>query len=159
MKKIITLSQFNQLKKNLKGKKIVLVGGCFDLFHFGHLSFLKKAKKTGDSLIIALESDEFIKKNKKREPVHNQQQRAEILSQLEIVDLIIKLPFFNKDEDYLSMVKLIKPHTIAVSENDPQIKNKLKQAKEINAQLKIVCPLIDNFSTTKILKKLKLLKL
>lgn len=156
MKKIITLSQFKKLKKEFDKKNVVLVGGCFDLFHYGHLFFLKKAKESGNFLIVALESDKFIKKVKKRNPIHNQQQRAEILSQMQVVDLVIKLPFLAKDEDYFSLVKLIKPKIIAVCENDPQMKNKLKQAKTINAQLKVVCPLITNFSSSKILKTINL---
>jgi len=39
----------------MESKKIVLVGGCFDLLHFGHISFLKRAKALGNYLVIALE--------------------------------------------------------------------------------------------------------
>ena len=52
--------------------KIVLVGGCFDLLHYGHIEFLKNAKKQGEYLIVALEPDEAIVNYKKRQPIHNQ---------------------------------------------------------------------------------------
>lgn len=153
MAKIIS---FEALKKNkllVKGKKTVLVGGCFDLIHYGHLQFLKKAKEVGDYLIVALESDEFIKKKKKRDPIHSQGQRAEILASLDMVDLVILLPLFSSDQEYFDMVKTVEPKVIAVTEGDPQIENKRKQAKEIKAILKTVSPLFKNFSTNKIILK------
>ena len=45
--------------------KIVLVGGCFDLLHYDHMAFLRKAKKHGKYLIVALKLDETITKYKK----------------------------------------------------------------------------------------------
>ena len=65
-----------------------LVGGCFDLLHFGHLSFLKAAKELADILIICLEPDTTIQRMKKAAPIHTQKQRAEILAELICVDYI-----------------------------------------------------------------------
>ncbi len=149
-KNIFFYSQVKTYKRFFVNKKVVLVGGCFEIIHYGHFKFLEKAKKEGDFLIVALESDEFISKKKLRKPIHNQDQRAEMLSNLKSVDLIIKLPYFSQDDDYFNLVKLIKPTVIAVTKGDPQIKNKKKQAKSIKAKVKIVVPLFKNFSTTKI---------
>ncbi len=150
--KIISLSKISSKLKSLKNKKLVLVGGCFDIFHYGHFQFLKKAKACGDFLIVALESDEFIRKNKKREPVHNQRQRAKILSSFDFVDLVILLPYFSKEKNYFDLVKKIKPKIIAVTKGDPKIENKRKQAAMVSAKVKEVTPLIKNFSSTKIYK-------
>jgi FAD synthetase len=150
--KIISLSKISSKLKSLKNKKLVLVGGCFDIFHYGHFQFLKKAKACGDFLIVALESDEFIRKNKKREPVHNQRQRAKILSSFDFVDLVILLPYFSKEKSYFDLVKKIKPKIIAVTKGDPKIENKKKQAAMVSAKVKEVVPLIKNFSSTKIYK-------
>ena len=135
-------------------KKIVLVGGCFDLFHYGHLQFLKAAKKQGNYLIVALESDQFIKLKKKRLPVHTQNQRAAMLTELRTVNQVIKLPFLTNNKDYLTLVKKIKPAVIAVTAGDPQLKNKQKQAQTVGAKVKVVTPLIKNFSSTSIIAKL-----
>ena len=65
--------------------KIVLVGGCFDILHLGHVVFLEKAKKEGDVLVVLLESDEKVRFLKgKGRPVHTQSERAEILSALKV---------------------------------------------------------------------------
>lgn len=155
MKKIIDLKNFKKYQKSLKGKKIILVGGCFDLFHFGHYFFLENAKKEGDFLIVALESDKFIETKKKRKPIHSQEQRAKILAGLNFVDLVIKLPFFNSNKDYYQLVELIKPKIIAVTQGDPQIKNKKEQAKKISGEIRVVTPRLDKFSTSEILNIIK----
>ena len=86
--KIVSLSSLKDGMPD-KLKKRVLVGGCFDILHFGHATFLQKAREAGDVLIILLESDEFIVQIKKKKPVHIQQQRAEILSALGYVDYVV----------------------------------------------------------------------
>lgn len=152
MKKIIRYSQLKKIARKLTGKK-VLVGGCFDFLHIGHIKFLKKAKEEGDKLIVALESDKFIRKNKHRQPFHCQKQRAEILSALTMIDLIILLPFFKTDQDYLRLVETLNPDIIAVTEGDPQIGNKKRQAKKINAQVKTVIPRLKNFASSELIEK------
>lgn len=155
MFKIIKWKEVNKYRKNWQDKKSVLIGGCFDIFHYGHLRFIKQAKNQGEVLIISLESDKFIKKNKKRSPVHNQTQRAELLSALAVVDYVVLIPFFSSDKDYFRLVQAIRPTVIAVSENDPQYDNKDKQAKKVNANLKVVTRLLKDFSSKKLVRILK----
>lgn len=152
IKKIFLYRSLDQLLKVLKNKKTILVGGCFDIFHYGHLSFLKKAKELGDFLLIALESDDFILNRKKRRPIHNQRQRAEILSNLVFVDGIVLLPYFNSDEQYLQLTQKIRPAIIAVSENDPAIKKKQTQADKVKSKIIKVCPFVEGYSSNKILE-------
>lgn len=151
MAKIIKSQDIDNCHHLWQKKKTVLVGGCFDLFHFGHLKFLQAAKKSGDYLIILLESDQFIKEKKRKTPVHNQKERAEILAIINFVDLIILLPYLKSGSEYFQLVKKINPGIIAVTEGDNFIQDKKNQAKKINAQLKVVTPLIKKFSSSKII--------
>lgn len=128
-------------------KKRVLVGGCFDIFHYAHLDFLKKSRGFGGSLIVALESDEFIRTRKHHEPFHDVQKRALLLAELECVDLVVILPLLTSDEQYLEMVRLIKPSIMSLTDGDSQIENKTKHANKIGAIIKVV-PLLPNFSST-----------
>ncbi|MDO9028315.1 MAG: adenylyltransferase/cytidyltransferase family protein, partial [Candidatus Roizmanbacteria bacterium] len=124
MRKKALIVRYKEIQEGIrifKNKKTVLVGGCFDLIHFGHLKFLEKAKEQGNFLIVALESDEFIKKHKKKLPIHRQSERAEILANLNMVDMILLLPLFVSGKDYFDLVKLISPQVVAVTSGDPQI--------------------------------------
>ncbi|MBX3457390.1 MAG: adenylyltransferase/cytidyltransferase family protein [Candidatus Paracaedibacteraceae bacterium] len=129
-------------------KDSVLVGGCFDLLHYGHLCFLRAAAEHGP-VIVALEPDESIRVNKKSPPIHAQHQRAEILSELRCVHQIICLPpVLRNFEDYLNLVQKVKPATLAVTEGDPQVKNKMRQAEAIGAKVIVVNTLIEGLSSS-----------
>ncbi|MBI3620518.1 nucleotidyltransferase family protein, partial [Candidatus Roizmanbacteria bacterium] len=134
MRNIVPLEEVGTFFKDLNKKK-VLVGGCFDLVHYGHLQFLKKAKKQGEVLIICLESDEFIKRKKNKVSFHTQTQRAEILAAFHMVDVVVLLPFLSTDEEYFQVVQTVRPQIIAVTEGDSQLKNKQKQAALVGAEV------------------------
>ncbi|PIS15467.1 glycerol-3-phosphate cytidylyltransferase [Candidatus Roizmanbacteria bacterium CG09_land_8_20_14_0_10_41_9] len=151
MEKIVPWKDVHTILPRMRGKKTVLVGGCFDLFHYGHLVFLKKAKNRGDVLIVALESDEFIK-NHKRSPAHTQRQRAELLVALEIVDCVILLPHFTSDTQYEHLIEVVKPSHIAVTQNDVHLEKKRRQARKFGADLTIVVPYLKKYSSTNLIK-------
>lgn len=151
MAKIIKSCEIEKNRYLWQKNKAVLVGGCFDLLHFGHFRFLQEAKKRGDYLIVLLESDQFIKEKKRREPVHNQKERAEILSNLNFIDLVVLLTDLKNDNQYSDLVEIIKPKVIALSQKDAFYKNKKNQAKRVGASLEVVTPLIKKFSSTKII--------
>ncbi|MEO6508323.1 MAG: adenylyltransferase/cytidyltransferase family protein [Patescibacteria group bacterium] len=134
--KIVTVDKIGHISSS--NSKKVLVGGCFDIFHYGHASFLENARAEGDMLVILLESDEFIRKYKKREPLHSQEQRAEILAHLTVVDYIIKLPLMTTNTDYADLVSKLRPSVIAVTEGDEKLELKKLQAEKIGAEIKVV---------------------
>jgi len=144
--KIIELQSVTpELIETMKDR--VLVGGCFDIFHFAHLVFLKKSRQFGDSLIIALESDEFIRTRKHHEPFHDVQKRSSILAELECVDLVVILPLLTSDQQYLEVVQRIKPSIMSVTDGDSQIDNKTKHADSVGAVIKVI-DLLPNFAST-----------
>lgn len=132
-------------------QKVVLVGGCFDILHFGHLEFLKNAKAAGDYLVVALEPDESIINYKRRQPTHTQTERAEILAALRFVDCVILLPVLKGFVDYSQLVANLHPNLIAVTGDDPQLENKRKQAEAIGATVKIVVQRLNGLASSAIL--------
>jgi len=74
-----------------KSLKRVFFQGSFDLFHYGHLWAIREAKKHGDYLIIALNTDTLYKKYKKKVPVIKYRYRKEILESLRYVDEVIPI--------------------------------------------------------------------
>ena len=73
-----------------QNKKVVLTNGCFDILHSGHVYLLNEAKKFGDILIVAINSDESVKRIKSdSRPINSEKDRAYILACLSCVDYII----------------------------------------------------------------------
>ncbi len=122
-------------QKIARDKSKVLVGGCFDLLHYGHIRFLEGARALGDILIVALESDEFIVESKKRTPAHVQSERAYNLAALKVVDYVVTLSYLRSDQKYQELVTDIHPSVIAVTEGDPQLENKKKQGVLVGASV------------------------
>ena len=72
-----------------KGNKIVLANGCFDVFHVGHARYLAGAKELGGCLIVGVNTDEEVKKQKgSNRPFTREDERAEVISSLRCVDLV-----------------------------------------------------------------------
>lgn len=90
--KVKTLEQMQAIVKRLKreGKRVVWTNGCFDILHVGHIMYLQEARKEGDVMVVGLNSDASVQKNKGPErPVVNERDRAQVLSALECVDYIV----------------------------------------------------------------------
>ncbi|MBI5145051.1 MAG: adenylyltransferase/cytidyltransferase family protein, partial [Candidatus Omnitrophica bacterium] len=72
------------LRLKAKGKKIVFTNGCFDLLHYGHVKYLQEAKRKGDILIVAVNTDASVKRIKgKDRPLVNQEDRIRVIAALE----------------------------------------------------------------------------
>lgn len=68
--------------------KKVITYGTFDLFHYGHLRLLRRARFCGDYLIVAVSTDEF-NRIKGKEPIYPYEQRAKIVESIKYVDKVI----------------------------------------------------------------------
>ena len=91
MAKIVYQIELNQIVTCLrqKKKKIAFTCGCFDLLHIGHIRTLKEAKSHGDVLIVGVNSNTSVRKNKgKFRPIIPEDERAEIIASLEYVDYV-----------------------------------------------------------------------
>ena len=91
-------------------KKIVLAGGVFDIIHPGHIHTLNAAKALGDVLVVAIATDKTAQKMKKRQPLHNQELRRELVSCLSMVDKAI----VGHEDDIFETVRAIKPDIIVL---------------------------------------------
>lgn len=146
------ISSYDASYKPLHTKDMILVGGCFDVLHYGHLCFLKQAKALGRHLVVALENDAAVVQTKDRKVFHTHQQRAEILEELSCVDEVILLPGLASYDEYLNLVQRLSPKVIALTEGDPQRANKERQAQAVGAQC-LTFPFEKGFSTTDLLER------
>lgn len=157
MKNILSTQQAIKLSQQLKttDRRLVLVGGCFDILHSGHIIFLQKAKQKGDVLFVWVESDQKVKDLKgPQRPIHTQQDRAFVIANLKPVDYVIMLPFFTTDSEYDDLVKKLKPAIIATTKGDPHIAHKKRQAKESGSKVVAVTDVIANYSSSRLAKRL-----
>ena len=96
---LITIIIYNKIleKKSIKRKKpiTVITFGTFDVFHYGHLKILKRARKYGDRLVVGISSDKLNYHKKKIYPIIKQEQRLSIVKSLKFVDEV----FYEEDLD------------------------------------------------------------
>ena len=93
-------------KARQKGAKPVFTNGCFDLLHKGHVTYLERARRLGDLLVVALNSDASVRRLKGAErPINRLEDRLEVLAALECVDYVT---WFSED-DPVSLIRKLKP--------------------------------------------------
>ena len=89
-----------------EGLKIAWTNGCFDILHTGHLSYLRKARQTADVLVLGVSGDRCVARLKgPGRPINKQQERAEVLSELECIDYVT---IFEEDSP-AEIIKLLRP--------------------------------------------------
>jgi len=131
-------------------EKIIFTNGVFDILHTGHLEIIRFAKSLGDKLIVGINSDNSVKQLKgPQRPINSQNDRKKLLEALTEVDEVVIF-----DElDTKKIISQISPSVV--------VKGGEWTAKEVRIRDKIpntiavkVCPFVDNYSTTNIIKKI-----
>jgi D-beta-D-heptose 7-phosphate kinase/D-beta-D-heptose 1-phosphate adenosyltransferase len=142
-------NKIDELKKT--GKKIVFTNGCFDILHWGHVSYLKKAKELGDYLVLALNTDQSVQKLKgPTRPINKQHDRALVINELKSIDFVT---FFSEETPF-NIINLIKPDIIAKGGdyNPNQVVG--KDIVESYGGYVAIIPFVDGKSTTNIINKI-----
>lgn len=134
------------------GKKIVFTNGCFDILHVGHTRYLREARKLGDVLIIALNSDASVRaiKGEKR-PIVPETERAEVIASLRSVDYVTLF----HEETPLALIEFLKPDII-VKGGDWDEKNVVGRTSvgEWGGRV-VIIPEVKGASTTGIVDKIR----
>jgi cytidyltransferase-like protein len=113
----------------------VLAGGVFDIIHPGHIHTLNAAKALGDVLVVAIATDKTAQKMKKRQPLHNQELRRELVSCLSMVDKAI----VGHEDDIFETVRAIKPDIIVLGYDQVHQNQFISDGcKRINLDVEIV---------------------
>ncbi len=73
-----------------QGERVVFTNGCFDIIHAGHVTYLEQAKQLGDRLVVAVNSDDSVRRLKgKGRPINPEDRRMAVLAGLEAVDWVV----------------------------------------------------------------------
>ncbi len=136
----------------LKGLTVSFTNGCFDILHEGHIFSLSQAANEADILIVGVNSDESIKRLKGIDrPVNNEQSRLLLLASLAIVDAVV---LFDEDTP-LNLITYLLPDVL-VKGGDYTIEQIVGAKKVIeNGGKVIINPIIQGFSTTGIIEKIR----
>ena len=101
MARRVSLEEAAQIAARLKaeGRRLVLANGCFDLLHVGHVRYLEGARRLGDALLVAVNSDSSVRRLKgPGRPLMSESERAEIVGALGCVDYVLVFPDDTVDE-------------------------------------------------------------
>ncbi len=148
-RKLVSLQELLVLLRKYKkrNKKVVFTNGCFDILHKGHIYCLTKAKEFGDILIVGLNSDISVKRNKGTgRPIINEHDRAFLLVHLEIIDHVI---IFNEDTPY-ELLSRIRPD-ILIKGGD--YKHEEIIGKKFAVETHVI-PILNGYSTSKIIESI-----
>lgn len=134
------------------GKTIAFTNGCFDILHEGHIYSLSQAAKEADILIVGVNSDSSVKRLKGNDrPINHENSRSLLLASLAIVDAVI---IFEEDTP-LELIKAILPDFL-VKGGDYTIQQIVGASEVIaNGGNVIINPIVEGFSTTGIIEKIK----
>ena len=127
---------------------VIYVDGVFDLFHYGHIEFLKKAKNLGSKLIVGVVTDKDVE-SYKRTPIIPQKHRINMLKYCTLVDEIIENPPLFIDEDF------IKKHNIDLIVHGDDSSQADFFAVPIKLGIMRYVHYTQEISTTKIIQKIK----
>jgi D-beta-D-heptose 7-phosphate kinase/D-beta-D-heptose 1-phosphate adenosyltransferase len=153
-KKILTIetAKANINAWKVMGKTVAFTNGCFDILHPGHIFSLGQAAKEADYLIVGINSDASIKRLKGPDrPINSTQSRAMVMANLTLVDAVV---IFEEDTPYVLITTLLPD--ILVKGGDYTI-DTIVGAKEViaNGGKVIINPIVEGFSTTNIIEKIK----
>jgi len=151
--KIVSADRLKEIvgRSKAEGKKIVAAGGCFDLLHAGHVTYLEEAASKGDLFLVFLNSDASVRGLKgKTRPIVPQQERALVLAALRCVDYVC---IFEEDTP-CSVIEKVQPDSFVkggdyrgkhISESD--------SVKKYGGKVEYV-DLVDGCSTTNMIERI-----
>ena len=135
-----------------QGRRVVFTNGVFDILHPGHVRYLAEARRQGDALIVAVNSDRSVRANKGPErPVHPESERAEVITALACVDAAV---VFDQDTPW-EIINAIQPDVLVKGADWPADQIVGRDIVEARGGVVILVKVEEGHSTTNVIKKLK----
>jgi rfaE bifunctional protein nucleotidyltransferase chain/domain len=132
------------------GRRIVFTNGVFDLLHPGHVRYLQAARAHGDLLIVGLNSDASVRRNKGPErPINPEAERAEIVAALACVAAV---SIFD-DDTPADIIKRVQPDVLVKGSDWPADQIVGRDTVEARGGRVILAPVEQGYSTSAIIDK------
>ena len=132
------------------GKKLVFTNGCFDILHRGHVTYLMFARNQGDALVVGLNTDASVKRNKGNDrPINNQEDRAYVLGSLRAVDFVV---YFDEPEPK-DLIARILPQVLVKGKDWAHYVSG-REIVEANGGTVVLADMVEGRSTTNTIEKI-----
>ncbi len=151
--KILSVEEMMEKRKDLQkeNRSLVFTNGCFDIIHTGHVDYLSFARSQGDALVVGLNSDSSVKRNKgEHRPIVQEQDRARVVAALECVDYVV---MFDEDEP-ADIIGRILPDILVKGEDWSHYVSG-RDVVEKNGGKVVLAKMIEGRSTTDIIGKIR----
>jgi D-beta-D-heptose 7-phosphate kinase/D-beta-D-heptose 1-phosphate adenosyltransferase len=136
-------------RRRRSGEVIAFTNGCFDLLHIGHVRYLQQAREQGSCLIVAINSDDSVRRLKgPLRPVIGQNERAEMLASLECVDFVT---VFEEDTP-IPLLELLRPDVLVKGGTTPVVVG--RELVEGYGGKVITTGAVEGLSTTEIINRI-----
>ena len=134
------------------GRKVVFTNGVFDLLHPGHVRYLQQARALGDALIVGLNSDGSVRRNKGPErPLTHEMERAEILAALACVDAVV---VFDEDTP-AAIIEAVQPDVLVKGADWAADRIVGRDTVEARGGRVVRMPVVQGYSTTAIVERIR----
>lgn len=134
------------------GKRVVFTNGVFDILHPGHVRYLQAARAHGDLLIVGLNSDASVRRNKgPRRPINPEDERAEVLAALACVDAV---SIFD-DDTPADIIRRVQPDILVKGADWPTDQIVGRDTVEARGGRVILEPVEQGYSTTALIDRIK----
>ncbi len=132
------------------GKKVSFTNGCFDIIHAGHVDYLQWARNQADALIVGLNSDASVRRNKgDKRPIVDEHDRAYVLAALACVDYVV---LFDEDEP-AQLIADIVPDVLVKGEDWAHYVSGRETVEAAGGRVALA-PLVEGRSTSNLISKI-----
>jgi D-beta-D-heptose 7-phosphate kinase/D-beta-D-heptose 1-phosphate adenosyltransferase len=135
-----------------QGRTIVFTNGVFDLLHPGHVRYLEQARRLGDALVVGLNADASVRRNKgPGRPINSEAERAEILAALECVDTVVVFP----EDTPAEIIRAIQPDVLVKGADWPADQIVGRDTVEARGGRVVRVPVEQGHSTTALVDRIR----
>ena len=153
-KVILGLEELLRARASLRaqGRGLVFTNGCFDILHVGHVRYLAEARRLGDALLVAVNSDRSVRALKgPSRPVMREAERAEILAALSSVDFVTVFD----DESPRRLIARVLPDVLVKGGDYGPYEIHGREEVERAGGRVLSLPFVEGASTTGIIERIK----
>jgi D-beta-D-heptose 7-phosphate kinase/D-beta-D-heptose 1-phosphate adenosyltransferase len=153
-KVILRLEELLRARASLRaeGRRLVFTNGCFDILHVGHVRYLAEARRLGDALLVAINSDRSVRALKGAgRPVMSEGERAELLAALSSVDFVT---VFDDESPRALIAKVLPDVLVKGGDYRPDEIHGREEVERAGGRV-LSLPFVEGASTTGIIEKIK----